>query len=234
MSSFIRLDKAVSQVTDLSRAQVKRAAKMERITVNGTVVTDPAAKVAETDSVCLDGEPLQEPGPRYFMLHKPLGYISATKDSEHPTVLDLIDEPNKHKLHVAGRLDIDTTGLVLLTDDGQWSHKVTSPRHHCDKTYYAHLAERIDESAIEKFATGVWLDNEKKRTKAAQLEILYANEVRVTISEGRYHQVKRMFAALGNRVLELHRERIGDIALDQDLEPGDYRALTEQEIASIH
>ncbi|WP_308367635.1 MULTISPECIES: pseudouridine synthase [unclassified Microbulbifer] len=252
----MRLDKAVSQVTDLSRVQVKRAAKAERISVNGAVVTDPATKVSESDTLCLDGEPLLEPGPRYFMLHKPLGYISATKDSEHPTVLDLIDEPNKHKLHIAGRLDIDTSGLVLLTDDGQWSHRITSPRHHCDKTYYAHLAEQIDQSAVEKFAKGIWLDNDKivrndfeprsgpkgrtqgrvrqkKRTRPAKLEILFANEVRITISEGRYHQVKRMFAALGNRVLELHRERIGEIQLDEDLPEGEYRPLTPEEIASV-
>ncbi|WP_250462439.1 16S rRNA pseudouridine(516) synthase RsuA [Microbulbifer litoralis] len=230
----MRLDKAVSQVTDLSRSDVKKAARAERITVNDLVVTDAAAQIADSDLVCLDGEPLQEPGPRYIMLHKPLGYVSATKDSEHPTVLDLLDEPNKHKLHIAGRLDIDTTGLVLLTDDGQWSHRITSPRHHCDKTYYAHLAERIGDDAAEKFARGIWLDNEKKRTKPAKLEILYANEVRLTIGEGRYHQVKRMFAALGNRVLELHRERIGDILLDEELEPGDYRFLTAEEIASVH
>ncbi|AMX02676.1 16S rRNA pseudouridine(516) synthase RsuA [Microbulbifer thermotolerans] len=229
----MRLDKAVSQVTDLSRSDVKRAAKAGRISVNGDIVTDPSSKVVETDTLCLDGEPLLEPGPRYLMLHKPRGCVSATKDSEHPTVLDLIDEPNKHKLHIAGRLDIDTTGLLLLTDDGQWSHKVTSPRHHCDKTYYAHLAERIDESAVEKFAKGIWLENEKKRTKPATLEILFANEVRVTISEGRYHQVKRMFAALGNRVLELHRERIGDIVLDETLQEGEYRPLTPEEIASV-
>ncbi|MCX2832658.1 16S rRNA pseudouridine(516) synthase RsuA [Microbulbifer thermotolerans] len=229
----MRLDKAVSQVTDLSRSDVKRAAKAGRISVNGDIVTDPSSKVVETDTLCLDGEPLLEPGPRYLMLHKPRGCVSATKDSEHPTVLDLIDEPNKHKLHIAGRLDIDTTGLLLLTGDGQWSHKVTSPRHHCDKTYYAHLAERIDESAVEKFAKGIWLENEKKRTKPATLEILFANEVRVTISEGRYHQVKRMFAALGNRVLELHRERIGDIVLDETLQEGEYRPLTPEEIASV-
>ncbi|SHG24867.1 16S rRNA pseudouridine516 synthase [Microbulbifer donghaiensis] len=233
MASAIRLDKAVSQVTDLSRAEVKRAAKAERITVNGEVVTDPATKIDIADTLCLDGEPLLEPGPRYLMLHKPLGYVCATKDSEHPTVLDLIDEPNKHKLHIAGRLDIDTTGLVLLTDDGQWSHMVTSPRRHCDKTYYAHLADRIGEDAVEKFAKGIWLDNEKKRTKPARLEILFANEVRITISEGRYHQVKRMFAALGNKVLELHRERIGDIVLSDDLEEGDYRYLTPEEVASV-
>ncbi|SDK24523.1 16S rRNA pseudouridine(516) synthase RsuA [Microbulbifer yueqingensis] len=229
----MRLDKAVSQVTDLSRAEVKRAARAGRITVNGAPVSDPSTKVLPTDEICLDSEPLEEPGPRYFMLNKPLGYVCATKDSEHPTVLDLIDEPNKHQLHIAGRLDVDTTGLVLLTDDGQWSHKVTSPRHHCDKTYYAHLAERVDDSAVDKFAKGLWLDSEKKRTRPAVLEILFANEVRVTLNEGRYHQVKRMFGALGNRVLELHRERIGDIILDEDLEEGNYRPLTPDEIASV-
>ncbi|WP_237055889.1 16S rRNA pseudouridine(516) synthase RsuA [Microbulbifer sediminum] len=229
----MRLDKAVSQVTDLSRADVKRAARAGRITVNGEPVTDTSTKVADTDEICLDGDPLGEPGPRYFMLNKPLGYVCATKDSEHPTVLDLIDEPNKHQLHIAGRLDIDTTGLVLLTDDGQWSHRITSPRHHCDKTYYAHLADRIEESAIEKFARGLWLDSEKKRTRPATLEVLFANEARVTLNEGRYHQVKRMFAALGNRVLELHRERIGDIVLDEELVEGDYRPLTAEEIASV-
>ncbi|GAA5445329.1 ribosomal small subunit pseudouridine synthase A [Microbulbifer sp. NBRC 101763] len=220
-------------MTDLSRSDVKRAAKAERISVNGEIVTDPAAKVQAGDALYLDGEPLHEPGPRYIMLNKPLGYVSATKDGEHPTVLDLIDEPNKSKLHIAGRLDIDTTGLVLLTDDGQWSHKVTSPNHHCDKTYYAMLAERIEEDAVAKFAKGIWLNNEKKRTKPAKLEILYANEVRLTIGEGRYHQVKRMFAALGNRVLELHRERIGDISLDEELQEGEYRLLTPEEIASV-
>ncbi|QHQ40783.1 16S rRNA pseudouridine(516) synthase RsuA [Microbulbifer hydrolyticus] len=229
----MRLDKAISQVTDLSRAEVKRAARQERITVNGMAVTDPSSKVCETDELCLDGEPLNEAGPRYFMLNKPLGYVCATKDGEHPTVLDLLDEPNKHKLHIAGRLDIDTTGLVLVTDDGQWSHRITSPRHHCEKTYYAHLADPLDDSAIDKFKKGVWLNNEKKRTKPAKLEILYRNEVRITISEGRYHQVKRMFAALGNRVLELHRESIGTITLDEDLPEGMYRPLSEAEIASI-
>lgn len=232
-SKPIRLDKAISQVTDLSRAEVKRAAKQERITVNGVAVTDPASKVYESDELCLDGELLGEAGPRYFMLNKPLGYVCATKDGEHPTVLDLLDEPNKHKLHIAGRLDIDTTGLVLVTDDGQWSHRITSPRHHCDKTYYAHLADPINDSAIDKFAKGIWLNNEKTRTKPAKLEILYRNEVRITISEGRYHQVKRMFAALGNRVLELHRERIGQIDLDDELTEGNYRPLTEDEINSV-
>lgn len=229
----LRLDKAISQVTDLSRAEVKRAAKQERITVNGMTVTDPSAKIRDTDELCLDGDLLTEAGPRYFMLNKPLGYVCATKDGEHPTVLDLLDEPNKHKLHIAGRLDIDTTGLVLITDDGQWSHRITSPRHHCTKTYYAHLADPIEDNAVDKFAKGIWLNNEKTRTKPAELEILYRNEVRIIISEGRYHQVKRMFAALGNRVLELHRERIGDIVLDEELAEGEYRLLSAEEVASV-
>ena len=229
----LRLDKAVSQVTDLSRAEVKRAARQERILVNDRVVTDPASKVLETDAIYLDGEPLLEPGPRYFLLNKPLGYVCATKDGEHPTVLDLLDEPNKQKLHIAGRLDIDTTGLVLITDDGQWSHRITSPRHHCEKTYYALLADPIEDNAVEKFAKGIWLNNEKTRTKPAKLEILFRNEVRITISEGRYHQVKRMFAALGNRVLELHRERVGNIELEEDLQEGEYRVLSEDEVRSV-
>ncbi|MFS1526363.1 16S rRNA pseudouridine(516) synthase RsuA [Microbulbifer sp. 2304DJ12-6] len=233
MASPTRLDKAVSQVTDLSRSDAKRAAKAQRISVNGEVVTDPAAKVQTSDALCLDGGPLLKPGPCYIMLNKPLGYVSATKDPEHPTVLDLIDEPNKGRLHIAGRLDIDTTGLVLLTDDGQWSHKVTSPTYHCEKTYYVQLADRIEEAAVAKVARGIWLKNEKRRTKPARLEILFANEVRITIGEGRYHQVKRMFAALGNKVLVLHREKIGDIPLDEGLREGEYRLLTPDEIASV-
>ncbi|MEX2962687.1 16S rRNA pseudouridine(516) synthase RsuA [Microbulbifer sp. TYP-18] len=233
MPQTIRLDKAVSQVTNLSRADVKRAARSGRITVNGEVITNPATKVVDGDILCLDGRQLSQPGPRYFMLHKPLGYVSASKDSEHPTVLDLIDEPNKHLLHVAGRLDIDTTGLVLITDDGQWSHKITSPRHHHHKVYHVHLADSIAENAADKFAKGVWLDGEQKRTKPAQLEALSMKEARLTISEGRYHQVKRMFAALGNRVLQLHRERIGTIVLDEELAEGDYRPLTGIEVNSI-
>jgi len=137
------------------------------------------------------------------------------------------------KLHAAGRLDIDTTGLVLLTDDGQWSHRITSPRHHCEKTYRVTLESPISDDTAAQFTAGVQLHNEKSLTKPAQLEVITPTDVRLTLSEGRYHQVKRMFAAVGNRVIELHRERIGDIVLDEDLEPGEYRALTEDEIASI-
>ena len=167
------------------------------------------------------------------MLNKPEGYVCSTDDPDHPTVLYFLDEPVAHKLHAAGRLDIDTTGLVLMTDDGQWSHRITSPRHHCEKTYRVTLESPVSDDTAEQFAKGVQLHNEKDLTKPAVLEILTPTDVRLTISEGRYHQVKRMFAAVGNHVVGLHRERIGAIELDPDLAPGEYRPLTEEEIASV-
>lgn len=230
----MRLDKFISQATDYSRKQVKRLLKEGAVTVAGEVARDPAMHIDEHCMVTVEGLELNAPAPRYFMLHKPLGYVSATRDSEHPVVLDLLDEPNKDKLQIAGRLDIDTTGLVLITDDGPWNHAVTSPRRDCAKIYHVVTADDIPESAVEKFARGIYLDGEKRRTKPATLERLYANEARLAIAEGKYHQVKRMFAAIGNRVEELHREAIGDITLDPDLEPGEYRPLTDSEIASVY
>ncbi len=161
----------------------------------------------------------QQHGPRYFMLNKPQGYVCSTDDPDHPTVLYFLDEPVAWKLHAAGRLDIDTTGLVLMTDDGQWSHRITSPRHHCEKTYLVTLESPVADDTAEQFAKGVQLHNEKDLTKPAVLEVITPTQVRLTISEGRYHQVKRMFAAVGNHVVELHRERIGGITLDADLAP---------------
>jgi len=229
----MRLDKFIAQTTDLSRALVKIALRNKRVLVNGELIKDASLHISPADTVQLDGETLSAVGPRYFMLHKPAGYICATTDSDHPTVLDLLDEPNKQTLHIAGRLDIDTTGLVLITDDGQWNHRVTSPRRDCQKTYYVTLVSDLASDAEEKLQAGIQLKSEKHLTKPAALERLYSNEVRLTISEGKYHQVKRMFAALDNRVVELHRERIGDIALDDSLQAGDYRPLSEAEINSI-
>lgn len=229
----MRLDKYIAHTTDLSRALVKIALRSKRVMVNGELIKDASLHIAPTDSVQLDGQTLSAVGPRYFMLHKPLGYICATVDNEHPTVLDLLDEPNKKTLHIAGRLDIDTTGLVLITDDGPWNHRVTSPRHECHKTYHATLANTLASDAEQKLQAGLLLNSETQLTKPATLERLTNNAVRLTISEGKYHQVKRMFAALDNRVTELHRERIGGIALDESLAVGEYRPLTAAEINSI-
>ena len=230
----MRLDKFISQQLGTSRAISGREIRANRVTVDGEVVREAAFKLQPEHQVAFDGNPLvQHRGPRYFMLNKPQGYVCSTEDPDHPTVLYFLDEPSAHKLHAAGRLDIDTTGLVLMTDDGKWSHRITSPRHHCEKTYYVTLAEPVAEEAVAQFAAGIQLHNEKALTKPAQLEMITATEVRLTISEGRYHQVKRMFAAIGNHVVGLHREQVGSIVLDENLAEGEYRPLTEQEIASV-
>lgn len=230
----MRLDKFISQQLGTSRAISGREIRANRVTVDGEVVRDASFKLQPEHQVAFDGNPLiQHNGPRYFMLNKPQGYVCSTEDPDHPTVLYFLDVPSAHKLHAAGRLDIDTTGLVLMTDDGQWSHRVTSPRYECEKTYYVTLSEPVTDDTAQQFAAGIQLHNEKDLTKPAQLEVVTPTEVRLTISEGRYHQVKRMFAAVGNHVVGLHRERIGGIALDPEMAEGEYRQLTEQEIASV-
>lgn len=229
----MRLDKYISQVSDLSRTEVKRIIKTGVVTINQEVCTDPSRHVSDADSVCAEGESIAPPRPRYFMLNKPQGYVCVTKDRDHPTVLELLDEPNIDKLQIAGRLDIDTTGLVLITDDGKWNHAVTSPKRDCKKTYLVTTAHDITDDAGEQFSQGVMLEGEMKPTLPGFLEVLFANEAKLTISEGKYHQVKRMFGAIGNRVVELHREKVGDILLDEELEAGEYRELSDDEISSV-
>ncbi|WP_413529394.1 16S rRNA pseudouridine(516) synthase RsuA [Rahnella inusitata] len=230
----MRLDKFLSQQLGVSRALVLRELRNKRVTVDGDIVKTGAMKISPEQVVAFDGNVLDQiTCPRYFMLNKPQGYVCSTDDPDHPTVLYFLEEPVAYKLHAAGRLDIDTTGLVLMTDDGQWSHRVTSPRHQCEKTYLVTLENPLADDTAAQFEAGVQLHNEDSLTKPAQLEQIDERVVRLTISEGRYHQVKRMFAAVGNHVVALHRERIGEIVMDEDLEPGQYRPLTEQEIASV-
>lgn len=229
----MRLDKYISQVTDYSRKEVKRLLHADEVCVNGEPERNPARQIGADDEVCLQDIPLQAPRTRYLMLHKPEGVVCSTDDPSHPTVLGLLDLPRVERLHICGRLDIDTTGLVLLTDDGQWAHRVTSPNHRTGKVYHVLTAEPIPPEAVRKFADGMMLKGDKARTRPAELTLLADCEARVCLHEGRYHQVKRMFAALGNRVIQLHRERVGAIILDADLAPGEYRELTDDEIASI-
>ena len=230
----MRLDKFIAENTGLTRSQATKAIRQSAVKINDEIVKNGATKVSQEDEIYFEDEllPWVEEG-QYFMLHKPQGYVCSTDDPDHPTVLYFLDEPVAWKLHAAGRLDIDTTGLVLMTDDGQWSHRITSPRHHCEKTYLVTLESPVADDTAEQFAKGVQLHNEKDLTKPAVLEVITPTQVRLTISEGRYHQVKCMFAAVGNHVVELHRERIGGITLDADLAPGEYRPLTEEEIASV-
>ena len=229
----MRLDKFICDCTGLTRSQAGKLIRQGLVLIDQQLCKQPATQLKPEQKVELEGEELQLTGPRYFVMHKPAGYVCSTDDPDHNTVFVLLDEPRLDKLHTVGRLDLDTTGLLLITDDGQWSHKISSPKHECAKTYRAWLADPVDESAISLFAEGVMLRGEKHLTKAAELEIINPQECLLTIHEGRYHQVKRMFAAVGNHVVGLHRERIGAIELDPDLAPGEYRPLTEEEIASV-
>lgn len=230
----MRLDKYLASVTDYSRSQIKKVLKDERVTVNGEMVVDPSLDINEiNDEIEMDGEVLRQAGFRYFMLYKPEGYVCATKDKTHPTVIDLLEEDNLADLHIAGRLDIDTTGLVLITDDGQWSHKIISPKIQCKKIYHLETAEPLNEKYVEQFAKGIFLHSEKKRCLPAVLKIIDEYSAELTLQEGKYHQVKRMIAAMGNAVVKLHRHAVGGIVLNEDLEPGEYRPLTYEEINSV-
>lgn len=229
----MRLDKYLCESTELSRAEAKRLLRGGEVTCNGKVTLTGSHKVPEGAEVCIEGRLLELRGPRYIMLNKPVGFICSTEDEAYPSVLNLLAIERISILHIAGRLDVDTTGLVLITDDGQWSHKVTAPGAACGKRYRVVLAGPVAEELVATFARGIVLRNEKLVTRPAQLEIISANEVSLTITEGRYHQVKRMFAACGNKVIELHREQIGQIKLDDDLGPGEWRYLTEEEVNSV-
>lgn len=230
----MRLDKFISHATGLSRELARRAIRGRLVEVNSGITKNAALAVTETDIIVLEGERLELPRARYLMLNKPEGYVCATEDSEHATVLDLLSDIDSSGLAIGGRLDIDTTGLVLLSDDGQWLHRVTAPRHHFPKTYLARLYQPLDQSLIDSFAAGVMLHGESKPTKPAICRALPDNGAEIIISEGRYHQVKRMFAACNNKVLALHRKQIGAVVLDDMLEPGAYRPLNATEIASFN
>lgn len=227
----MRLDKLLCHATGLTRSQAQKIIRRLGVEVDGVEVRDPSMPVGDENEVEWQGRPILFSGPRYFMLNKPAGVVTATTDMQHTTVLDLLDEGNLRGLHAAGRLDIDTTGLVLISDDGEWTHRITSPKHKCEKSYLVTVAEPLQESLVMRFSEGIELRNEKDKTRPARLEILSSTEVRVTISEGKYHQIKRMFAASGNHVIALHRERIGPLLLDAGLAEGEYRPLSREEIA---
>ncbi|KAF7779345.1 16S rRNA pseudouridine516 synthase [Pseudoalteromonas marina] len=225
-----RLDKFISHLAEVPRTQARASIKRKEVSVNGELITAHNFQLAKDDAVLHNGEPLVFLGKRYFMLNKPVGYVCANSDDLHKTVFDLLDEPNMSDFHVAGRLDIDTTGLVIITNDGDWSHKITSPRSNKFKTYLVETQEPITDEALEQLREGVMLHNEKDATRPAIAERLANYGLRLSISEGKYHQVKRMLYAVDNKVVELHREQIAGITLDENLAPGEYRLLTEDEI----
>ena len=229
----MRLDKYISNATDLSRTDVKKLIKSGLVSIDDETAKSGSQKVSDDQEIAIEGSTIQLMTTRYFMMNKPAGVVSATKDHTNPTALDLIYEHRNDQLQIAGRLDIDTTGLLLITDDGQWNHIVTSPRTDCKKIYAVELENAVNEDYHKKLEAGIALEGEKRRCLPATMQVIDDHHIQLSISEGKYHQVKRMITSLGNEVVSLHRLQIGGIALDPELEPGDYRPLTEEEIASI-
>lgn len=229
----MRLDQYIAETTDFSRAEAKKILRDKRITINHEIEKSASYQVAENDIVMLDDEIIAYTGLRYFMLNKPVDYVCSHEDDGYMSVLHLIDEPKRFKLHIAGRLDADTTGLLLITDDGKWSHTLAHSKKQCDKCYRMVLEEALTPQMQKQLEQGVLLRNETQPTLPAKVRKIEDRVIEMTIQEGRYHQVKRMLAAVGNHVLELHRLSIGEIVLDEDLAEGEYRHLSETEIASV-
>ena len=229
----MRLDKYISNATDLSRTDVKKLIKARQVSVDDKIASSGAQKIISEQVVAIEGSPIKLAGKRYFMLNKPAGVVSAAKDHLNPTALELIYEHRSEQLQIAGRLDIDTTGLLLITDDGQWNHRLTSPRSDCKKIYALKLENPVGADYATRLSAGIVLEGEKRRCLPATMQVIDDYHIHLTISEGKYHQVKRMMATLGNEVVSLHRFQVGDIVLDQGLAPGDYRPLTAAEVASI-
>lgn len=229
-----RIDKILSSALKISRTDVKKLMKKQNVSVNGKHITDPNTKIDPSeDSINLNGQPVIYQEHIYIMMNKPKGVISASEDKSVPTVVDLVPEKlKKAGLFPAGRLDADTTGFVLITDDGDFAHRILSPKKHVEKTYIALLEKEISDSDIERFKNGIEL-RDGTLCLESKLERLSDRYVSVVIHEGKYHQIKRMFAALGNRVIELHRVSIGSLSLDENLKEGECREITNDELKLI-
>lgn len=231
----IRIDKMISNVGLGSRKQIKQDAKQGQIKINDAVEKDSSRIIdLDIDVVKYKGEIVKYVQYIYLMMNKPKGVVSATEDNHDKTVIDLLNDEDKfYEPFPVGRLDKDTVGLLLLTNDGQLTHNLLSPKKHVDKTYFAEVEEEVTEDDVKSFAEGVLLINENYKTLPAKLEIIeagYPSTCYVTIKEGKFHQVKRMFNAVNNEVIYLKRLSMGPIKLDESLKLGEYRHLTEDEL----
>lgn len=230
----MRLDKYLADMGIGTRSEVKQHIRRRQVLVNGTLPAGPEQKVVPgRDEIICQGVRVSYVEYEYFMLNKPAGYVSAVTDAKYPTVLDLIHGQNRKDLFPVGRLDLDTEGLLLITNDGALSHNLLAPGKHVPKTYFARVSGTVSEQDIEWFAQGINI-GDKKDTLPADLRILSLedgnSEVMLTIMEGKFHQVKRMFEAVGKQVVYLKRVSMGNLKLDDSLEPGEFRRLTEEEI----
>jgi len=235
-----RLDRLLANLGYGSRREVTALVAHRQVVLDGVVIKDAGARIALTPDISarmtVTGRPLDPPAPLTLVMHKPLGVVCSHKEPGR-SVYELLPmrwRARMPSLSTIGRLDKDTSGLLLITDDGAFLHQVISPRHHVAKRYIATLDRPLDGTEAERFAAGtLMLESETTPLAPATLEPLGENQARLTITEGRYHQVRRMFAAVGNHVTGLHRDQIGGLALPNDLQSGDWRALSPEEQASV-
>lgn len=234
MRNTMRLDKILGNAGIGTRKEVKELIKRGLVSVNGTLVSRSDLQIhPEQDQVCINGEALEYKKYIYLMMHKPAGVITATEDRRERTVFDILPEFYRHfDLSPVGRLDKDTEGLLILTNDGIGIHELLSPKKHVDKTYYVELEQPVKESDFSAVAAGISIGDHI--TKPAYMERIASDQVYLTIQEGKFHQVKRMFQALDNHVCYLKRVRMGQLELDPALDPGEVRALEEREIALLY
>lgn len=236
---MIRLDKFLSEMSGWTRSEVKKIVRTGSVTVDGNEVEKPETKIDEKLSIVrVDGRQIKYNKYEYYMLNKPKGFVSATTDREHKTVVDIISSSEKKDLFPVGRLDIDTEGLLLITNDGELAHRLLSPKNHVEKTYYVEVSGILDDVDVDAVEEGLDIGEEKK-TIPAKMEILKTDiqnnisSCYLTIHEGKFHQVKRMMKKLGKTVTYLKRVSMGSLILDSKLKKGNYRKLTEQEIIEL-
>lgn len=236
MKEILRVDKYLADMGLGTRSEVKNYIKAGRIRKNDVPVKKPEEKVKiQLDQITFDGQNVTYTQYEYYMLHKPAGYVSATEDGRYPTVLDLIPQKNRKDLFPVGRLDLDTEGLLLITNDGMLAHQLLSPKKHVPKVYYARVSGEVTSKEAEQLLEGVDI-GEGIITSPAKLRILEAGEIssiELTIYEGKFHQVKRMFLAVGKKVLYLKRLSMGPLTLDENLECGACRQLTKEELEAL-
>ncbi|WP_417515303.1 pseudouridine synthase [Marinobacter sp.] len=231
-SRTFRLDRFISQNSAFSLSDVRLLIAQKRIFLDGQAASSVQQKVTEFTHVVLDGNCLKDRKPVYIVLNKPKGVVSATKDLKHSTVLDIIQHPQKNELHIAGRLDLNTTGLVLLTNDGAWSRKISLPETKLEKVYEVTLSRPLTSEYVSVFREGIYFGYENITTRPASLEICSEYTARLSLVEGKYHQVKRMFGFFDNEVLALHRVAVGPVSLE-GLDEGHSRLLTAKEFSAI-
>ncbi len=236
MNTSVRLDKYLADMGIGTRSEVKEYVRKGRVKVDGNIVKKSDLKLdALSSEVCFDNVRLEYESFDYFMLNKPAGVVSATTDNHCTTVVELIESSKKKNLFPVGRLDKDTEGLLLITDDGELAHRLLSPKKHVPKTYYARIKGRVTGEDIAIFDKGIKLE-EEFTTLPARLDVLQTGEVseiEITIYEGKFHQIKRMFEAVGKEVVYLKRLSMGELKLDETLEPGKYRKLTQAELNKL-